>query len=408
MKPLLLVTGILALAVGPARAQEAPAAPATAQAKNGYGTLVAAGKLIKPGENGGPSATELTLEPAENLRRQRLAVARNAPALALARQALSQPFDVPIATDYGDMGLSELARFRELARQLRQESDVRLADGDSAGALDSRLTIIEMGAAIARDAPFTASLTGTAIEYIGRDQIEPIVAQLNAAQIRGALARLQKLEAQRPTYAQVLSNEQKTTLSLMLGNMKQLKAQIATPASRKEAGLSDEDARELGTLDLAQLETQIATAFETVIARDRLPYRAALAIEIAPAASELARSATDLYRDPRLRAYSERDRANNLLFQAALQLRAIWLETGQYPAIFAAPTDPFALPVAPLIYRRENDRYRLYSVGPDGGDDGGAELQTPEGEGEEKWSTLRYAASTGDIVAPVFQAPTLN
>jgi hypothetical protein len=66
----LLLCGALSIA---AFAQETP--------PNGYDTLIAAGKLILPGENGAPSTSDANLSPQENLRRQRLAVARNAPAL---------------------------------------------------------------------------------------------------------------------------------------------------------------------------------------------------------------------------------------------------------------------------------------------------------------------------------------
>jgi hypothetical protein len=63
------------------------------------------------------------------------------------------------------------------------------------------------------------------------------------------------------------------------------------------------------------------------------------------------------------------------LIYAALKLEAIRKQTGQYPALLAESgsdpllTDPFS--GKPLIYQRDGAGYRLYSVGPNGRDDGG-------------------------------------
>ena len=69
----------------------------------------------------------------------------------------------------------------------------------------------------------------------------------------------------------------------------------------------------------------------------------------------------------------------NALLSVTLALRAFRLEHGAYPKalqeltpfyLHSVPDDPFALS-GPLHYRRTGTRYVLYSIGPDGKDDGG-------------------------------------
>jgi hypothetical protein len=126
------------------------------------------------------------------------------------REALKQPFTIPLPQTHQDLPNPQFGRFREMARQLRQESDVRLADGDAAGALDSRLTTLEMGVAITRDAPFIDFLVGAAMEAVARKDLEGIVAQLDAPQIRAALERLKAIDARRPTFQEIVTAEKQT------------------------------------------------------------------------------------------------------------------------------------------------------------------------------------------------------
>ncbi|MCS6829639.1 MAG: hypothetical protein RMM08_02110 [Armatimonadota bacterium] len=75
---------------------------------------------------------------------------------------------------------------------------------------------------------------------------------------------------------------------------------------------------------------------------------------------------------------------------AHLLLRVYWLQHGNYPDTLHALKldeliiDPFS--GKELVYKREGERYRLYSVGQDGKDDGGR-LPQP-GEYPEEGDTL--------------------
>jgi len=94
------------------------------------------------------------------------------------------------------------------------------------------------------------------------------------------------------------------------------------------------------------------------------------------------------------------------LLLVALALQAYHAEHGVYPAtltvltpgyLSAIPADPFALS-GPFRYRRTSSGYALYSVGPDGKDDGG----TASADGRrKKGGKPLSSSSTGDIVAGV-------
>ena len=105
------------------------------------------------------------------------------------------------------------------------------------------------------------------------------------------------------------------------------------------------------------------------------------------------------------------NQALNALLATGMALHAYRLEQGKYPSTLAAlipgylpvvPSDPFA--DGPLHYRASGASFLLYSVGPDGKDDGGRPifdgLQHPvRAPGDYD---LRYAVqqdSKGDIVA---------
>jgi len=97
------------------------------------------------------------------------------------------------------------------------------------------------------------------------------------------------------------------------------------------------------------------------------------------------------------------------LLLLALALRAYQGERGRYPDRLEAlvpaylkrvPPDPFGKGGAP-IYRPEGSRYVLYSLGPDGKDDGGKPVQDPRQPPNSRRRYMVMPDSTGDIVAGV-------
>ena len=404
MKFTVFIASILAFAAPIAHAQDASNV-------NGYSALVEAGKLIIPDAR---DEMRDLVPPAENLARQRASVERNAIALVLAREALAQPITIPAPESPQNISAESLIDFQKLARQFLAESDVRLANSDAAGALDSRLTMLQLGRAIAHDAPYTHTLVGLSIEGMARKNIEFVAARLDAPQIRAALIRLDSINAQSTNLVAVLRVEKPSTLravgaalsAITPQDLNKSKAILATPEGRREAGLSDEEAKlsvELLEMNAELVKAKIGEAFDFYIARADLPYQQSLSNF--PKPNPATDVFSDKFKDPLIRFVFERNRVNNDWLRAALELRAIQLETGQYPASYDAGTDPFSFPTASYIYRREADKYLLYSVGPDGKDEGGAEIQTPQTNSQTGVNSVNSVLNTnslGDIVAPIF------
>lgn len=188
-----------------------------------------------------------------------------------------------------------------------------------------------------------------------------------------------------------------------------MRKRLATPEGREKERISEEEAREFRALTPQTFAAQLATVFDAAIARDRKSYSRARKIQVLPPPSQVVQSGLGLWRGSDARFRFERNLVTNRLFQGALELRALKLETGTYPTTFNAPLDPFS-DGKPLVYRRDGATYRLYSIGPDGKDDDGRVEYAPRGffnglsieNRETKRGLVVFADFNGDLPAPVF------
>ncbi|MDQ3814283.1 MAG: hypothetical protein M3347_10075, partial [Armatimonadota bacterium] len=109
-----------------------------------------------------------------------------------------------------------------------------------------------------------------------------------------------------------------------------------------------------------------------------------------------------------------RSEAGNALLTVALALRAFQLEHGTYPAQLSelvpaylkrVPADPFGNG-GPLNYRRTGKNYVLWSIGPDGVNNGGRPIDNKSPSGLPLTGPRRYWVqpdSQGDVVADINQ-----
>lgn len=427
MRKSLLLGALCACTFGficePTRAQDAPPAQ-TAQIKSGYDLFLEARALIKDGPNGEPLATE-KLSPAENLRLQRLAVARNAPALAKLREALRAYIVLPAFDDSTPDGssshLDNTGAVRRFARELAQEAAVRTADGDDVAASQSSLDALELSTQAARG-PLINALVGSATSSLARKSLLQSANGLNAAPAREVADKWQKISAYFPTYAHTLRDEEQLQNKLLYQYFAADIAKWNDPLAiaQAEAELKEErDNGEMTDAEVKEANEAIAQAkgltfadivadkraiFDAALLRANRPYFVAKTEAPLRASNPLNALIVELISSARARFYAERNLVNNRELVAALRLRAAKLESGQYPQTFDAGADPFSPTLAPLIYKRAGDSYVLYSVGPDGVDDNGAEIQTIVTDEETGATTVRDRLtpdSTGDIVAPV-------
>jgi len=400
LKPLLFCAVLSGALLSPVHAQTST--NPNQSAKSGYELLVKAGKLLLPGPNGGADSIEPSISPTENLSREYSAVERNTPALALVREAIAiqKPIGpLPAPTDIRDRdGFEFNARMREFARQFCQESDVRFADGDFVGALNSKLDTMELGALVGRGS-LIGGLVGNAIEAIGitdgklqTAHIDLIVPHLDAKECRDAAARLERIEARRETLEQILRDEQKSNLAFERPLLPSIQAEKDSEISEGIKRLTKQDIAQLKALTPEKLAQDNALFFDALAADASLPY-SNIPPKLPPdnELNPFTRSNSLWAKGGGYRFNFARPIAQNRLLRVALELRAQKLEHGAYPDTFQTPLDPFSPASQPLIYRRTATDYLLYSVGPDGVDDGGKVI-----------SGKLQSTSRGDLVQTPF------
>lgn len=394
-------------------AQETPLVPMQGADKSGAELLLAARAAVVTPYNYDPALKELA--PAEILARQRKLVAQNALALVLARQALRVGIEISLPQsqeeDFGEL----MAPARELARQFTFEAAERAANGDGVAAAQSSLDALELGAQTGRG-PHISALSGLAIAQIARRSLQEHAALLSAAQSREVAGLWEKQAARTVEFSQILRIEADFSTALMRSRkewvefddpLQRILGLFAMKQALADGELAPAEADEMLeflAFSLDDLVADLRVGFDKAIVRAQTPYFAAARAEPIQGANPNTGFIVENVASPRTRFSFERDIVSNRLLVAALRLRAIKLESGQYPATFAAGADPFAPDLAPLIYKRAGNSYALYSVGPDGVDDNGAPIQTvitDRETGAKSVSDRLMFDSTGDIVAPV-------
>ncbi|HEX9997019.1 MAG TPA: hypothetical protein VGB45_07750 [Abditibacterium sp.] len=406
---------------------------------NGYDALIEAAQNYRHGREGWPTnPTELS--PAENLRGQRYSVLRNSKALSQVRAALQIPLmrpapvvplpqipppqAVPAGAETGatqipppnrdpDAGGGEEGGemlpedapfdpedgFRLLGGLLKQESGFRASSGDWSGAMNSSLDCIQLGVVLTRGATFETARLGHYLENIGRSRLEPIVKKLDAASAASAAARLQTIETLRPPFADIVRLEKKLALERTVQAFEQLDWNDVVTWTRKPDGqnFSAEDSATLLNSGQSEIQAQVSRVFDAAIAVAESPYDPQARISLLGADAWTRMLAQPLLSSrPRVEYLAQT--AATALLRSALEVESSLRKSGTLPATLQTSFDPFAAATgagARLKYRLEGTSFRLYSVGPNGKDDGGIPLSLLA-------ETEITSATPGDLVAPNF------
>lgn len=339
-------------------------------------------------------------------------------ALADTRQALAtirQGFNYPYLAS-ADRSLShmhpEYSRMRELAHYLRFAARTKAAQGDWSGAVTCDLDALRLGSDVPQHAVLIGALVGDAIQALGRDNSWVTCTHLTAAQARDAGARMTQIVARSTNLADTMQEEKWAVLSGL--------QEIFKRADWRKQ-LADELADE-GT-NKTRLKIQLYfTSEHDVLAgyRDymdhliheaRKPY--AQRKDVPLPADRILRFLCSVYqRADKIFAINDTE---NVLLLTSFALQAYREEHGVYPLTLAElmpgylttiPLDPFS-PAATLRYKLtpasqkgSPEKYLLYSIGPDGKDDGGRPVEDKSAK-----ESYRYNVSSsnrdGDIVAGV-------
>jgi len=391
MKSSILILAVLCVPLQVfAQAPQAPA-PGIAPPENALKYLQAARAALKPYQDQAPSPEQA-----------RRIVEENAEVFPLLQRALELPLRFE-KQNFVEAQFGVLSAVRTMARLLALRSQVQAQAGDLDAALGSDLECLSLGMKMQEDGALISALVGNAIEAIGLRSLEKLVPQLDTPRLKAAARGLGEAEARRPAFSVVLASEREVSLDLMRQQFQ--KEQPATFDAPTQQRLLDAT-RAASASDDALLARPFALTrgldFREPNADDAGPFTEEKPPVVGPNfdARAWAEAVQKSVRPVKQGDLLNRTRAQArlALLEAALAARAYQLENHKPPASLQVlvpaylpvlPADPFELN-APLQLKAEGQRVRIYSVGPDGLDDGGRAL-------EDRGLSLD---SLGDLVAP--------
>ncbi len=343
-------------------------------------------------------------------------VAENVGAIKTLHAGFQYPYQEPPYRSFC-AGFPHYQKIRALARFLSLQAQVDAAKGDAGAAMGASLDAVQMGETMPRGGPLIGMLVGVACQAIGRRQAWKSAGRLDAAQARAAARRLETIRAGHVPFADTLQEEEWEVQGSLLELMRKpdwpanLLTAMAPDQQQDQAASSWPIAAHIRLMGKRTIMANFTRYMEQSIADARQPYATH------PAPPPLPTDPVNQILVPILsagRLDEVKADTENALLLVTLALRAYKMDHGAYPPtltalapgyIRAIPADPFSLS-GPLRYKRAGAGYVLYSVGPDGKDDGGAAIfdhalpvpTTADGYDRRR---LVQENSVGDIVAGV-------
>ncbi len=327
------------------------------------------------------------------------AVTANGPAIARLREGFQHPYQAEPLRSFREFGPQHI--LSQIAETLHVEAELCRRRGDATGAMRSGLDCLEMAISSQRGCALLAGNQTSSDEALGRRTLWAVCHQLSARDTRASARRLERINAMRVRYAEILEEEKWHRLASLMDR-------FSTPGWRKH-GCRDfvPSTRQwqLWGVKKRDVITDVTQYMDRRIANARRPYAYKL-LQPALPDNPISRCFCISYGSYFFHSYAD---AQDSLLLVTLALQAYKLDHRRYPAalsnlvpdyLSAIPRDAFAKS-GPLQYKLTKTGYLLYSVGPDGTDDGG----TPSRDGQNPkvatgQSSLRHY-STGDIVAGV-------
>lgn len=315
-------------------------------------------------------------------------IANNSRAIALFQQALSQNFWTPPRRT--NASRTYIPYWLGLMQLITLEGKGRVATGDWNGAAQCALDIMQFGSTIPHGADFAVNALGYQFQENSREDYRYCIQHLQAVQARQAIRRLTWIEQQQASFADVLQEDLYTNYAVM----KSTNIDILPAQSNNAQQQTRRRFRE-ALLDL------YIKCMQQDIANARLPYA-----KQQPYPSPQGPYAEELV--PDVESWATRIAFQQMKYDfllLATALHAYHVEHTNYPAklgelapgyLTALPNDVFAAQGG-YNYKLNGRDYCIYSVGPDGHDDGGTPLvETPGKDGKPGTVSKN---SHGDIVA---------
>ena len=311
-------------------------------------------------------------------------------------------------------------KIRALARFLSLEGQVDAERGDWKGAMSADLDAIQIGEQLPHGGPLIGMLVGDACQAIGRQHSWAAVDHLDAGQTRAAARRLESIRATHVPYVDMLQEEKWGVQGSLLELMRKpdwptnLLTSFSPDQQGDQLASNWQTASRIRLAGKRNIMANYTRYMDQAIANARQPYAAHPLAPPLPT-DPVNQMVPPMFNSARLQEVKA-DTQNALLL-TTLALHTYKLDHGAYPATLSAlapsylqsvPADPFALS-GPLRYKPGGAKYQLYSlysVGPDGRDDGGKAIfdptkLAPKTAGESDQRRLVEENSQGDIVASV-------
>jgi len=373
----------------------------------------ASNAIVSDQEIGKASGTQPTL--VLSLAQREALVQQNLGTISTLHQGFAYPYASPEARSMYTQ-FPYFAKFRGMARLLSLQGKVRSDKGDWSGAVESYLDAVQLGEEIPHGSTLIGYLVGVACQSIGRRPMWGVVDHLNAAQSRAAATRLVSVIDHHFSFADTMQEEKwlgQSTLIELFNSPKETAAVLNPDAGKDLANATGNGSPPAfaGVLFyLTHSKSRIMHDYtiwmDKSIQIARQPYGLHLSSPPLP---------TDPINEVMLSAFSQaqmkevNSETQNRLLLMMLALHAYQLEHGRYPAslhelaptyLQKLPNDPFAAQ-GTFLYRVQGKSYVLYSVGPDGKDDGGTPIDDPS-KATSSNPNARYRIndnSVGDIVA---------
>jgi hypothetical protein len=318
----------------------------------------------------------------------------NATPIATLRQALTQEYRQPITYDI-NQNFPEYAEQRELARLLAFASRVYAESGNYPEAARCATDAIALGVKVPRGGALIGMLVGYACEAMGRSALAEVAPKLDAATLKATLARLDALEPERWPLAETFDVERLWSQKAIRDMAKQSPAEAL-----RSLGYKVEDGQSRWLMWRTSMTSKRLAAennnryYAQLIASAKKPYQNGVGM---PSVQQkkldpISELLFPVFAGIQFKEASNHTEANLLRARLALLL------TGAPDLRF---TDPFGQD-QPLKFKKDGGKYTLYSVGPDGDDDGGRagvprEMALAK---RERGRTLN-AQDEGDLVAGI-------
>lgn len=381
-----------------------PAAPQP-PSPNAYDFYVKASRAIYPSKPPPGDRQSEDLVPREMriaatpLTRKEAWLARNAKALNLLHQGFQYPCRVPTNRQGQVKGqYTENLRIRALAEVVQVEIRVNRKRGRALPSAQSALDLLKLGHDLAHGGTSLNQTFSVSINAMGRYELWLTLPQLKKTELDIVTKRFHEIARQREPLSEIIREDNYSTLAMLKNGLPQQRAfdrEISWHLPRQLYRQLKEPLR----LEFKNT-VRLTKAFQEFATQ---PYPNKLDISLLPNdySSQLG---IENFESTRL-TYA-RDQTGTALLHTALALESYRFKHGYYPAAIGelvpqelpeVPRDPFK-PERRLTYKKSGTKYVLYSVGPDGRDDGGKVIDNQKSD--DPWLAKYHTAkqSQGDFV----------